>query len=120
MCHVTILMSSFLTYCLITLIHICTVFKLYCMVHIYLFPMDLWQKEGSFEPTVSLMYFNYLNQTNKKKDNQKAPQNTIPNEDKQLHLIIHELPLAFHQCMKVVTVFKVSNVLIIGKYSAIG
>ena len=61
-----------------------------------------------------------LSESNKqKKDNQKAPQNTIPNEDKQLHLIIHELPLAFHQCMKVVTVFKVSNVLIIGKYSAI-
>lgn len=71
MCHVTILMSSFLTYCLITLIHVCTVFKLYCMVHIYLFPMDLWQKEGSFESTVSLMYFNYLNQTNKKRITKK-------------------------------------------------
>ena len=61
-----------------------------------------------------------LSESNKqKKDNQKAPQNTIPNEDKQLHLIIHELLLAFHQYVKVVTEFKVSNVLIIGKYNAI-
>ena len=71
MCHVTTLMSSFLTYCLIILIHVYIVFKLHCMVNIYLFPMDLWQKEGSFESTVSLMYFNYLNQTNKKRITKK-------------------------------------------------
>lgn len=68
--------------------------------------MDLWQEEESFEPIVEPHASQTVSESNKQR---LKVQSQV---SKQLHFIMHEPLLAFHQGRKVVTVFEVSNSLI--------
>ena len=74
------------------------VFKLYCMVDIYMIstysPCICGRKKEALNQLWSLMFFKLSESNNNNKNKRKTPQHAIPSEDKQLHFIMHELLLA--------------------------
>lgn len=66
------------------------------------------RKKEALNQLWSLMFFKQSKSKHSPSPQNKT-QNAIPSEDKELHFIMHGMLLAFHQCIKLVTVFKISN-----------